>query len=148
MLIGSYPYGVDPKGRVFIPAKWRDDLGASVILMHGILGSDELTCLFGKSEKGWREFAARFSALPVTDAPAQQFRSILFANAAECEMDKQGRILIPAPLREHAGLKDNAVLVGADDRIEIWDPDSWKKFNDSYRGSYQEARRRLMEIGV
>lgn len=148
MIIGSYPYGIDPKGRVFIPAKWRDELGPTVILMPGILETDELHCLFGKSEKGFLEFADKFAAVPVTDASSQGFRSILFSDAAECEMDKQGRILIPAPLREYAGLGENALVVGSHDRFEIWEPASWQKFKEGYREGFQSARKRLMEKGV
>lgn len=148
MLIGSVVHGIDPKNRVFVPAKWRGDLGESIILTHGILGTDNITCLFGMSEQGWREFATRFSNLPESDVMAQAFRRMMFANAAECELDKQGRILIPNTLREYAKLDKEAVLVGMGSRIEIWSPDAWEKHNTGVSTEYQSALRRLLEMGI
>ncbi len=148
MLIGSAVHGIDPKSRVFIPAKWRNDLGESIILTHGILGTDEITCLFGMSEQGWKEFATRFSTLPETDVMAQAFRRMMFANAAECELDKQGRILIPNALREYAKLDKEAVLVGMGGRIELWSPGAWEKHNTGISAEYQSALRRLLEMGI
>ena len=148
MLIGSVVHGIDPKSRVFIPAKWRGDLGESIILTHGILGTDEITCLFGMSEQGWKEFATRFSNLPESDVMAQAFRRMMFANAAECEPDKQGRILIPNALKEYAKLDKEAVLVGMGSRIEIWSPEAWKMHNTGISTEYQSALRRLLEMGI
>lgn len=148
MLIGSFAHGVDAKGRVFIPAKWREDLGASVIVTHGILGRGDTRCLFGMSEKSWREFAARFSDLPETDVMAQAFRRMMFSNAAECEMDKQGRILIPNTLREYAGLDKDAVLVGVDSRIEIWGAEAWQAHEQSMAEDYNAALMRLAQAGI
>lgn len=148
MLMGSFAHGVDAKGRIFIPSKWREDLGTSVIVTHGILGGSDARCLFGMSEKGWREFAARFSSLPVTDVVGQGFRRMMFSNAADCEMDKQGRILIPNALREYARLDKDAVLVGVDTRIEIWDAHAWQAHEQSMAGDYGDALMRLAQMGI
>ena len=148
MLIGSFTHGIDAKGRIFIPAKWRDDLGASVIITHGIFSKGDTRCLFGMSEKNWKEFAARFSSLPETDVTGQAFRRMLFSNASECELDKQGRILIPATLREHAELESEGVLVGVDSRIEIWGTARWEAHNSSMADDYNAALLQLAERGV
>ena len=148
MLMGSFAHGVDAKGRIFIPAKWRDDLGSSVIVTHGILGGSDARCLFGMSENGWREFAARFSSLPVTDLVGQAFRRMMFSNAADCEVDKQGRILIPNALRDYAHLERESVLVGVDNRIEIWDAQAWQTHEQSMAGDYSEALMRLAQMGI
>lgn len=148
MLIGSFTHGIDAKGRIFIPAKWRDDLGASVIITHGIFSKGDTRCLFGMSEQNWKEFAARFSSLPETDVIGQAFRRMLFSNASECELDKQGRILIPATLREHAGLENEGVLVGVDSRIEIWGAARWEAHNSSMADDYNAALLQLAERGV
>ncbi|MDR1619944.1 MAG: division/cell wall cluster transcriptional repressor MraZ [Clostridiales bacterium] len=148
MLIGSFTHGVDAKGRVFIPAKWRDDLGASVIVTRGIFGQAGMQCLFGMSTDAWKEFAARFSSLPETDVTGQTFRRMLFSNAAECELDKQGRILIPLSLREFAGMGAEAVLVGVDNRIEIWSMEKWRKHNDSMAADYNAALQQLAQRGI
>ena len=102
MLIGSFAHTVDAKGRMFIPSKWRFDLGDTIIVTRGILAQSEAKCLFGMSLEKWHEFAAKFAALPETDVMAQAFRRMMFSNAADCDMDKQGRILIPNSLREYA----------------------------------------------
>ncbi len=148
MLIGSFAHSVDAKGRIFIPAKWRTDLGERIIVTRGILGTKEQRCLFGMSEEQWNLFAEKFSALPVTDVMGQAFRRMLFSNAAECELDKQGRILIPNGLREYAQLAKDAVLVGVDNRIEIWPEHAWNAHSDGIADDYDEALARLAQMGV
>ncbi len=148
MLIGSYTHGIDAKGRVFVPSKWREDLGSTVIVTHGIFGRGDAKYLFGMSEAAWKEFAAKFSALPETDIMGQAFRRMLFSNASDCELDKQGRILIPTSLREHAGLDKDAVFVGVDSRIEIWNMDAWKKHSANMEDDYNAALMQLAERGI
>ena len=104
MLIGSCVHNVDAKGRIFIPAKWREDLGKTIIVTRGLLGRGESKCLFAMSLTAWQEFAGRLSTLPEADVNLQDVRRIMFANACDCELDKQGRILISSGLREYAGL--------------------------------------------
>lgn len=148
MLIGSFAHGIDAKGRIFIPSKWREDLGASVIITHGIFSQSETRCLFGMSARAWQEFAAKFSALPETDVMSQAFRRMLFSNAAECETDKQGRILVPLGLREYAGLDTEAMLVGVDSRIEIWSTQHWQTHNQTMADDYNAALLQLSERGI
>jgi MraZ protein len=93
------------------------------------MGSGESKCLFAMSMESWKEYAARFSLLPVTDSNAQDIRRITFANASDCEPDKQGRILIPSGLREFAKLENEATLIGVDNRVEIWSSANWERKN-------------------
>lgn len=148
VLIGSFSHGIDAKGRIFIPSKWREDLGASVIITHGIFSRGETRCLFGMSIPAWQEFAAKFSSLPETDVMSQAFRRMLFSNAAECETDKQGRILLPSGLREHAELGAEAMLVGVDSRIEIWSIERWEAHNRNMAEDYNAALLQLSERGI
>lgn len=148
MLIGNVVHGVDPKGRVFIPVKWREDLGPNVVLTHGILGQGDARCLFAMSVEAFREFSKPFTTLPVTDLPGQRVRRMLFSSTTECEMDKQGRILLTAALREHAGIDKEAALVGMDTRIELWDPEALRKHNASSYDNFNASLAELAKMGI
>lgn len=148
MLIGSFKHGIDAKGRIFIPSKWREDLGATVVLTHGILGEGEIRCLFGMSQKAWEEFAAKFAGVSLGNKTIQHLRRILFSNANECELDKQGRILVPNGLRAHAALLEEAMLVGVDTRIELWSPANWEAYNSGMGDDYSAALLELAEQGI
>jgi len=148
VLLGSFSHSVDGKGRMFIPAKWREDLGGTIIVTRGILRGNTAHCLFGMSVEAWREFAARFSSLPETDVMGQAFRRMMFSNAADCEMDKQGRILIPNNLREYADLTREVTLVGVDNRIEIWNAQALQEHDRSMEAEYNAALDRLAGLGV
>jgi MraZ protein len=148
MLIGSYTHNVDVKGRIFIPAKWRVDLGDTIIVTRGLMGGGDSKCLFAMSAEAWKEYAARFSQLPVTDANAQDIRRITFANACDCEPDKQGRILIPSGLREFAALEDEATLIGVDNRVEIWSAKNWERKNAAIAERCDKELERLASMGI
>ena len=127
MLINSFEHTVDAKGRLFIPAKWREDLGNTVIVTRGMLGKDEGRCLFGMSLDVWNGLLERYNKIAMTDVKAQNALRMIFANACDCELDKQGRILLPAQLREYAGIEGDAMLIGMANRIEIWSAEQWQK---------------------
>ncbi|MEL7609007.1 MAG: division/cell wall cluster transcriptional repressor MraZ [Bacillota bacterium] len=148
MLIGSCVHNVDTKGRIFIPSKWRDDLGNTIIVTRGLLGGGESKCLFAMSLAAWADFAGRLSSLPEADVSLQDVRRVMFANACDCELDKQGRILISNPLREYAGLTAEATLIGVDTRIEIWASDAWEKHNARISEHYDAKLEKLASIGV
>ncbi len=126
MLINSFEHTVDAKGRLFIPAKWREDLGNTVIVTRGMLGKDEGRCLFGMSLDVWNGLLERYNNIAMTDVKAQNALRMIFANACDCELDKQGRILISNTLRKFAGIDKDAVLVGMGNRIEIWSQEAWE----------------------
>jgi len=148
VLIGSFAHSIDPKGRMFIPAKWRDDLSSTIIVTRGILSKSDSRCLFGMSMEQWKTFAAKFGSLPETDVMAQAFRRMMFSNAADCDLDKQGRILIPNHLREYASLSKDVMLVGVDNRIEIWDTRAWEAHNNAMEQEYNEALMKLAQVGI
>ena len=148
MLIGSYTHSVDAKGRIFIPAKWREDLGDTIIVTRGLGGAEENKCLFAMSMEAWREYASRFSQLPVTDQSAQDIRRITFANACDCELDKQGRILISQGLREFAQLEREVTLIGVDSRVEIWSSENWERKNAIIAERCDKELERLAGLGI
>lgn len=149
MLIGSYEHSVDAKGRVFIPAKWREDLGTTVVVMPGITGSSEDKCLTCMSLSSWEEMLTKFKTVAMTDAVAQRTLRSLLARSADCETDKQGRILISAPLRELGEIDKEAVLVGMGNRIEIWSSKLWKEYceREAQNGD-DDVWQHLMGLGI
>ena len=114
MLIGQYQHNIDAKNRVIVPAKFREDLGERFYVTKGLDG-----CLFVLSEEGWKRLQDKIVAMPMSKA--RQLQRFFFSGAAEVEPDKQGRILIPANLREYAHLDKDVTVVGASVRAEIWD---------------------------
>ena len=147
MLIGSYEHMLDAKGRVFIPAKWRETLGDTLVVTIG-LDTKEEPCLYGMSVPEWERFSEKLSSLPVSDASGQGIRRRLYSMAAACEVDKQGRILIPAPLRDLAGLVKDATLIGVGERMEFWNPGALAAYNARTDESYSEALEHLAQMGI
>jgi MraZ protein len=143
MLIGSYNHSIDAKGRVFIPKKWRDDLGECFIVTKGMNN-----CLLGMSMDSWRTFADKAKQLPLTDKTAQDFKRTMFPNANDCELDKQGRILLPAQLRDFAGLDKDVTVIGLDDRIEIWDSAAWDTYNARISQDYDAILANMAQQGI
>ena len=117
MFMGEYTHSIYAKGRVIVPAKFREALGNEFIVTKGLDG-----CLFVFPHDTWTEFEAKLNALPMTDKKARQFARYFLRGAMIPDVDRQGRILIPATLREAAGLEKEAVMIGVGNRIEIWDP--------------------------
>mgnify|MGYP002591140372 CR=1 FL=1 len=123
MLMGEYRHAMDAKGRLFMPAKLREDLGDKFIATQGIDGQ-----LFVFSFEEWTNFANKLRSLPMSDPGAQAFVRLFVAGASECEVDKQGRVIIPQNLREHAGLTKDAVIIGNRSKVEIWSREAWEKY--------------------
>ena len=124
MFTGEYRHTVDDKGRIAVPAKFRVQLGAGAVVSRWL---DE--CLAIHTQAGWDELATKVAALPITDQNSRRFQRFVFAGAAEVELDRQGRVLLPAYLREEAGLEEEALVVGARDHAEIWAPDRWAAYS-------------------
>ena len=116
-MYGKYRHTVDPKGRLFVPSKLRDELGEA---FYVTLGLDH--CLSVYTEAGWQSILDKYNALPISQARKMRF---LFANAAKCEPDSQGRILLPQKLRAYAGLDKDVVIIGVSNRAEIWNAERW-----------------------
>ena len=120
MLIGRHENSIDAKNRVIIPSKFRDDLGYKAVLTKGL---DE--CLILYPMPTWAEQEKRLAELPMSDPSARAFKRFIYSNASEVDVDKQGRILIPAKLKDAAGLSKDLVTIGMLDRVEIWAKDQY-----------------------
>jgi MraZ protein len=121
---GEYRHSVDDKGRLAVPVKFRSRLGQGSMVSGWI---DD--CLAIHTGSSWEQLSDKVAGLPITNPTARLFQRFVFSRAVELEMDRQGRILLPAYLRDSIGLAGEAVIVGAQDRAEIWAPDRW----DAYR---------------
>ena len=122
MFSGEYNHSIDEKGRLIIPSKFRFELGEKFILTRGL---DGCICIYPMSE--WDALEEKLRGLPLTNKNSRLVTRFLVGGAVTCELDKQGRILIPGPLREHAGLTKDVVLAGTLERIEIWDKARWNE---------------------
>lgn len=120
MFLGRYQHSLDAKGRVAIPARYRDEFTDGVVITRGI---DR--CLSVYPMATWLPLAAKVDALPITDPDARTFRRLVFAEAANLELDSQGRILIPPELRRYANLAHDVYVVGVNTSLEIWNPEQW-----------------------
>lgn len=124
MFMGEYNHTVDAKGRLIVPSKFREQLGEEFVVTKGLDG-----CLFVYENTEWKALEEKLHALPLTNANARKFSRFFLAGATACEVDKQGRILLPAVLREFAKIDKDAVLVGVGSRIEIWSREVWNASN-------------------
>jgi MraZ protein len=120
---GEYRHTVDDKGRLAIPARFRSQLAGGAVVSRWIDG-----CLAIHTRSGWEALEARVSGLAITDARARLFQRQIFGGAQEVEIDGQGRILVPAFLRDEAGLSGEAVVAGVRDHAEIWAPERWIEY--------------------
>lgn len=124
MFLGRYAHSLDAKGRLAIPARFREALAEGVVVTRGI---DRCLALYPMA--AWRPLAEKIDALPIADPDARNFRRMVFAEAAHLELDSQGRILLPPELRRYAGLEHEVYVVGVNTSIEIWSPERWDAVN-------------------
>lgn len=122
--MSQYNHTVDTKGRLIIPTKFREILGDEFVVTKGMDG-----CLFAYANDDWKVFEEKLTSLPITNKDARKFARFFLAGAAQVEVDKQGRILLPSHLREFGELEKDVVLVGVGSRIEIWNRDKWEAEN-------------------
>lgn len=124
--MGEYAHSIDAKGRIILPADFRQELGVSFVITKGLDN-----CLFLYGQQAWEEWAAKLRSLPTTKPAARALNRFFFAGARTLECDKQGRFLVPANLRNYAGiaLKQDVILTGVDNRIEVWSKERWAAYN-------------------
>ena len=125
MFMGEFHHNIDEKGRIVIPNKFRSELGNNFIITRGLEN-----CLYVYSMNEWNSLVAKLKSLPFTKKDARIFIRSFFSGATECEFDRQGRINITSPLVSYAGIDKECVIIGANDRIEIWSDKGWNDFMD------------------
>lgn len=143
MLIGEYNHNLDAKGRLIIPSKLRPSLGTSFVITKGLD-----TCLFLYPQEEWEIIREKLKKLPMTNKYARSFVRFFFSGASECSLDKQGRVLIPENLRDHAGLTKEAIIIGVSTRLEIWDSKKWDQYLNEDNLSYENIAEKMEELGI
>ncbi|MEG0806450.1 MAG: division/cell wall cluster transcriptional repressor MraZ [Lachnospiraceae bacterium] len=141
MFMGEYSHIIDAKGRLIVPSKFREQLGDEFVVTKGLDG-----CLFVYPNEEWLNIENKFKEVPLTTKDARKFSRFFFAGAATCEVDKQGRILLPGVLREFAELQKDIVSVGVLNRIEIWDKEKWTESNEY--DDMDEIAEHMAELGL
>lgn len=144
MFYGEYLHSIDRKGRLILPAKFREAAKTYFIEKFFVTrGLDN--CLFMFSEEEWKAQESKFKAIPFTKAESRKFNRLYFSGAAEINFDTQGRILLPLYLKDFAQIKKDVVVVGVSNRIEIWAKDKWVEFYENSRQSFEEIAEKLMD---
>ena len=141
MFMGEYNHTIDANGRLIIPSKFREALGNEFVLTKGLDG-----CLFVFPMKEWEAFEEKLRSLPLIDKYARKFSTFFLAGASTCELDKQGRILVPGTLREFAQMDKEVVLTGMLDRIEVWSKEQWLE-NNAY-DDMDDIAQSMQELGL
>ena len=141
MFTGSYEHTVDTKGRIIVPSKFREELGDKFIITFGLDG-----CLYMYPMNKWESFVEQLSELP-GGHKSRELQRYFLASAVESEIDKQGRTLIPATLREKVNIEKNVVIVGMMGKIEVWDKELWDK-NNAELGDINEIAEQLAEYNL
>ena len=143
MLIGEYKHTLDEKRRLALPVKFRKSLGKTIIITRGLDSS-----LFVFSQTEWRSIVEKLNRLSMGQADSRAFARYFFAGATEVEIDRLGRILVPAELVVHANLTSKVVLIGVNDRCEIWSDERWESYRTSVEKEADRVAQALGEIGV
>ena len=145
MFYGEYLHSIDRKGRLILPAKFREVAKANFIEKFFVTrGLDK--CLFMFSEEEWKAQEGKFKAIPFTKQQSRTFNRLYFSGAVEIIPDKQGRILLPQYLKDFAEIKKDVTIVGVSNRVEIWARDKWQGFYGSSRQSFEDIAEKLMDI--
>ena len=143
MFIGEYHHTIDEKGRIIIPAKFREELGNNFIITRGIEN-----CLFVYSTENWAKITNKLNSLPFTKKDARTFNRFFMSGATNVELDKQGRVNISKPLIDYANLLKDCVIIGTGDRLEVWSQESWDSFFDSTKDSMSDIAENLFNESV
>ena len=143
LFYGEYQHSLDAKGRMIVPSKFREGLGEKFILTKGL---DE--CLFAYSLEEWSNLEQKLKTLPFTDKDVRAFVRFFFAGATECELDKQGRILIPQNLRDYAKLEKELYIIGVSTRVEIWEKNKWEEYCKGDNMSPDKIAEKMAMLGI
>ena len=143
MLMGEFHHNIDEKGRIIMPSKLREELGNNIIITRGLED-----CLFIYSKEEWSQIVTKLKTLPFTKKDARSFTRMFLSGATETEFDKQGRIKLPLPLTKYATLLKECVIIGVNDRVEIWSKDNWNTFMNKSKEELSDLADHLFETDI
>lgn len=141
--MGEYHHNIDEKGRIIIPSKFRDELKSNFVVTKGLEG-----CLFIYPELEWNNIVNQLKNIPFTKADARNFTRVFMASASQLDFDKQGRINIPKPLIEYAKLDKECIVIGVNDRLEIWNREKFDIYINETSGNLSEIADNLFSGGL
>lgn len=141
MFMGEYRHTIDDKGRIIIPAKFRDELGKTFVVTRGLEN-----CLFAYPSPEWQQLEQKLKTLPFTRSDARAFTRFFFSGATEVELDKQGRINVPGNLRQYAKLEKECVVLGVSNRVEIWSKRIWEDYFQESEESFNDIAEKLVDL--
>lgn len=141
MLMGEYVHLIDKKGRVNVPARMREELGDKFFVARGTEN-----CLFIYPDREWAVLAAKLRKLPSSKAEVRNFLRLFYAGAAEVELDRQGRVLIPPLLREHASLQKEVIFIGVSNRAELWSKEKWNEYSKELDRSFEMVAEKMEDF--
>lgn len=125
MFIGEYQHNIDEKGRLAIPAKFREKLSKGAVVTKGLDN-----CLFLYTKEEWKKLATKLASLPISKANTRAFARLMLAGAMDVQLDKQGRIVLPEYLRKYAGMNKKTIVAGLFNRLELWEENEWNKYKE------------------
>lgn len=143
MFFGEFEHSIDSKGRLTIPAKFKDGLASGIVISHGLDG-----CLWAFTKEEWGKLAQKIAALPNSNENARKFKRYMFAGASESIPDRNGRVIIPQKLRDDAEITGEVVVTGAMDKLEIWAPHRWAKEQNSVAEDPEALIAQLDNLGI
>lgn len=143
MFRGEYHHTMDEKGRIIIPAKFREGLGENFFVTRGLENS-----LFIYSQEAWENFEMKLQTLPMANKDARAFVRFFMSGVVECSLDKQSRILVPQNLRDYAQISKDAVFIGVLQRIELWDKERWEEYNRDDVLGVENIAEKMSELGL
>ena len=138
MFLGEYAYTLDDRGRIAIPTRFRDDFKAGLVLARGM---DK--CVTAYPPESWQRLTQQLESLSFTRGDARRLQRAIYAGAFEAELDRQGRVLVPASLREFAGIRQEVAVVGTNDHLELWDQEAWAQERQALDSQIAEIAERL-----
>jgi MraZ protein len=143
MFMGEFQHSIDEKGRLIVPAKFREDLGEKFIITRGLDN-----CLFVYPLPQWKILEDKIKELPTSHADTRAFVRMFFSGAVEAEVDKQGRVVVPSHLREHAHMERDVYVIGVSTKVEIWSKDSWENYANQAQQSYESIAEKIIDLGI
>ena len=143
MFLGEFNHTIDDKGRLTIPAKFRDELESGVVITRGLDG-----CLWAYGRSEWETLAEKIAKLPTTNPAARNFSRFVFSSAFDSIPDRQGRILLPQNLRDYAGIQNETIVIGVKNKLEIWNPAKWSEVVTAVEQDTEAIVTQLQDLGI
>ncbi len=143
MFLGEFNHTIDDKGRLTIPAKFRDELESGIVITRGLDG-----CLWAYGRSEWEALAEKIAKLPTTNPAARNFSRFVFSSAFDSIPDRQGRILLPQNLRDYASIQNETIVIGVKNKLEIWNPAKWSEVVTAVEQDTEAIVAQLQDLGI